>query len=251
MNRTFTKVAVAAAAAMTLSLAAPISAHAAESGSATLQQHTTAPSSTVTPSGLTRNPAATPSITRLTVGSGVLTQKGITNVPAAIDYNVPDGWSIAPVARLSAKGRSQHNTVYDTSYGVRIPSAWGAGVYRFDNFTFKRNDGTATHVAPNAVNFRVRKGLYYKGGIRIVRKGSKLTFKVHNIKAFSGTKYTPLKKATVQVKKGKKWKTLKTVKLNKKGSKNFSIKKKGKRKYRLFIKTTTTVQGGATGAIRI
>ncbi|SKB07857.1 hypothetical protein [Aeromicrobium choanae] len=249
MNRRITQVAVAAAAAMALSLATPVSAQAAESGSATLQKSATAPT-VATPSAITRNPAAAPSVTRLSAGRGTLYYTGNTYVPAAINYNVPDGWSSIPTARLSKSGRTANVDLFDGT-SVRIPSAWGAGVYRVDNITFRRYDGTATHVAPNSLTFRVRKGLNPSGGIRIVRKGSKVTFKVQKIRAFNGARYTALPKATVQVKKGKKWKTLKTVKLNKYGSRTFKIKHKSKRKYRLYIKTTTSVQGGATGAIRI
>jgi len=250
MNRRFTKGALLAAAAMTISLASPVAAQADESSSAsvTLGQ-ATAVRSNAAPSAITYNPGPHPTVTRLTVGSGVLRSKGTTYVPAAIDYNVPDGWSILPTARLSAKGKAQTGTLY-SGRSVSIPSSWGAGVYRFDNITFRTYSG-ATYLAPNAVNFRVRQGLYSGGGLRIVRKGSKLTFKVQKVRSFTGTKYVRVKTATVQVKKGKKWKKLKTVKLNKKGNKNFSIKKKGKRKYRLVIKTTNTVQGAKTGAIKI
>ncbi|MCD9155124.1 hypothetical protein [Aeromicrobium duanguangcaii] len=252
MNRRFTKGALLAAAAMTISLASPVAAQADESSSvsATLGQPT-AVSSNAAPSGLTRNPADTPSVTRLTVNAGVLTSTGNTYVPARIDYNVPSGWSFGPTARLSANRKAKVETLYDGNY-VKIPSAWGAGVYRLDTITFKSYDANPrVHVAPNAVNFRVRQGLYSGGGLRIVRKGSKLTFKVQKVRSFTGTKYVRVKTATVQVKKGKKWKKLKNVKLNKKGNKNFSIKKKGKRKYRLVIKTTNTIQGAKTGAIKI
>lgn len=250
MNRTLTKVALAAATALTISLAAPVSAHAQESGSATLSSAATSAPLVVTPNAVTRNPAATPSVTRLRVSKGTLRYNGSTYIPATVDYNVPDGWSSIPTARLT-KGSRVSTVKLFSGTSVRIPSAWGAGVYRLDRITFEHYTDNTTYVAPKSVSFRVREGLDPRGGIRIERRGSKVTFKLKAIRSFNGSKHVALRKATVQVKKGKKWKTFKTVKLNKKGSKNFSVRKKSKSRYRLYVKTTATVEGGTTRSIRV
>lgn len=253
MNRRFTQVALAAAAAMTISLASPVAASADESASATLSTESAASAPTRTPSAITRNPAATPSITTLQVRPGVLSTYGTTTYlrSAAINYNIPDGWSSIPTAHLTKGGRTTGISLYDGTY-ASVPTAWGSGVYTISKVTFRKYDGTATYTAPNAVSFRVRQPMHYRAGLQIKRRGSKLTFNVRKLRSYNGARYVKVQhKVKVQVKKGKKWKTLRNVKVNKKGNKSFSLRHGGKRKYRLFVPTTAKVQGGKTAAIRI
>src|SRR5690606_8028429 len=115
MNRLVTKVALAAAAAMTISLASPVAAQAKESAEASLSTGAGAAPSAVTPTVITRNPGATPSITALQVGSGVLSTYGATTYvrPAVINYNIPDGWSSIPTARLTKSGRTSGINLFD------------------------------------------------------------------------------------------------------------------------------------------
>ncbi|RYZ67633.1 MULTISPECIES: hypothetical protein [Aeromicrobium] len=249
MNRRITQVAVAAAAAMALSLATPVSAQAAESGAIAPAPKAASAPSVATPSAITRNPAAAPSVTRLSVGRGTLYYTGNTYVPAAINYNVPDGWSSIPTARLSMNGRSANVDLFDGS-SIRVPSSWGAGAYRVDRITFRRYDGTATHIAPNSLTFRVRQGVQWNYS-PITKRGSKVTFKLKGFKTFTGTRWVSVKKVKLQVKKGKKWKTVKTIRVNANGHGKYSLKSKKKRPYRVYIPTTTRVQGAVSRATRI
>lgn len=254
MNRRITQVALAAAAAMTISLASPVAANAKDSAGATVDAQVQSAPAAVQPTGITRNPGAHPTVTALRVGStGTLSPYGRTSYirPAVINYNIPEGWSMIPTARLTKGSRSMTTSFYDGT-SLSVPTSWGAGVYRVDRITFKRYDGTQTYTAPNYLNFRVRQPLHYGGRLQIQRKGSKLTFKVTKIRAYNGKKYVKVKhKVRVQVKKGKKWKNLKKFKVNKKGKKSFSIRHRGKRKYRLVVPTSKIVLGAKTRAIKI
>jgi hypothetical protein len=90
-----------------------------------------------------------------------------------------------------------------------------------------------------------------KSKIRIQKRGSKLTFRL--TARYRDDAYQPvgIRKATIQVLKGKKWKTLKNVKLNRNGGGTYKTSSSKKRKYRMLVKPTSLYQGFRTVSVKI
>lgn len=87
--------------------------------------------------------------------------------------------------------------------------------------------------------------------IRIQKRGSKLTFRL--TARFLDDAGTPfgIRRATIQVLKGKKWKTLKNVKLNGNGGGSYKTRSSKKRKYRMLVKPNPLYQGFKTVSVKI
>ena len=87
--------------------------------------------------------------------------------------------------------------------------------------------------------------------IRIQKRGSKLTFRL--TARFLDDAGTPvgIRRATIQVLKGSKWKTLKNVKLNGNGGGSYKTRSSKKRKYRMLVKPTALYQGFKTVSVKI
>jgi hypothetical protein len=87
--------------------------------------------------------------------------------------------------------------------------------------------------------------------IRIQKRGSKLKFRL--TARYLDDAYNPvgIRKATIQVLKGKKWKTLKNVKLNSNGGGSYKTSSSKKRKYRMLVKPTSLYQGFRTVSVKI
>ena len=99
-------------------------------------------------------------------------------------------------------------------------------------------------------SFYVREKSY--ATLKASRRGSKVTLslaaKRYSVDRDEKVNYSP-KKVQIQVKSGKKWKTIKTVNL-KKGKAKVTIKKKGKASYRYVIKQTSTVAGATSKTVK-
>jgi len=90
-----------------------------------------------------------------------------------------------------------------------------------------------------------------KSKIRVKKVGKKLTFRL--TARFRDDAGTPvgIRKATIQVLKGRKWKTLKNVKLNPSGRGTYKKSDGKKRKYRMLVKPTSLYQGFRTFSVKI
>ena len=88
--------------------------------------------------------------------------------------------------------------------------------------------------------------------IRIRKVGKKLTIRL-TARYFDDTIGKPvgIRKATVQVHKKGKWRTLKNVRLNSEGRGSYKRTDGKKRKYRMLIKPTSLYDGGVTRSVRI
>lgn len=155
-------------------------------------------------------------------------------------------------ATVNVNGVPVANGVFvSPTNGFGYERTWGAGVVSLTNVLgagTDSRDGTARYfydkpisVAPNGA--QIRYGLDYRTEIRVAKRGKKLTFKVKARYLNNTGRAVRVSKATVQVKKGSKWKTLKNVKLKKNGTATFKKSDKKKRNYRLVIKQTGTHQG--------
>jgi len=90
-----------------------------------------------------------------------------------------------------------------------------------------------------------------KSKIRVLKRGKKLTFRL--TARFVDDAGTPvaIRKATIQILRGSKWKTLKNLNLNSSGRATYKRTDGKKRKYRMLIKPTALYQGGNTTSVRI
>jgi len=91
----------------------------------------------------------------------------------------------------------------------------------------------------------------YKTKLRAQKRGKKITFRVTARYIDDAGNPVGIRRATIQVKKGGKWKTLKNVKLKANGTGKYKKSDKKKRNYRLIIKATSLYQGGRTGYFKI
>lgn len=167
-----------------------------------------------------------------------------TSIPAVVTPSRPN---LAVKATVNVNGVPVANGVSVFS-SVLYQQAWGAGVVQLTNFT--DYSGQAVAGASNGV--RVRYGIESRyDNIRVTKRGKKLTFKLKVRYINAAGKPVGLRKASIQVLKGGKWKTVKNVKLKKNGTATYKRSDKKKRKYRLVVKTTNTISGGNTSGIKI
>lgn len=142
--------------------------------------------------------------------------------------------------------------------GFAYERTWGAGVVSLTNVIgagTDTRDGTSRYfydkplsVAPNGA--QIRYGLDYRSEIRVAKRGKKLTFKLKARYINNAGRAVSVGRATIQVKKGGKWKTLKHVKIKKNGTATYKRKDRKKRNYRMTVKTTSKIQGNSTGGTR-
>lgn len=177
-----------------------------------------------------------------------------TYIPGAFAYAAP-GSTSTPYglkATVNVNGVPVAYGVPISSNGFTYQRAWGAGAVTLNGFTLSGYDSrpvpnrgayTDRPVAGASNTAQIRYGLDYRTEIRVNKRGKKLTFKVKARYINNAGRPVRVNKATVQVKKGSKWKTLKHVKLKKNGTGSFKKSDKKKRQYRLVIKQTGTYQG--------
>lgn len=176
-----------------------------------------------------------------------------TYIPGVFAVAAP-GSSSAPYglkATVNVNGAPVAHGVPISPNGFTYQRAWGAGTVSLTGFTLSGYDSRPTERAAytdrpvggasNAV--RIRYGLDYRTEVRVTKRGKKLAFKVKASYINNANRAVKVDKATIQVKKGRKWKTLKHVKLKKNGTATYKKSDKKKRSYRLVIKQTGTHQG--------
>jgi hypothetical protein len=134
-----------------------------------------------------------------------------------------------------------------TSSGFIYQQAWGAGTVTLTGLTDSRRQAVAG--ASNA--FPVRYGVEGSSGIHVRKKGKKLTFRVKARYIDNRGVAVGIRRATIQVHKKGKWRTLKNVRLKANGTRTYKRSDSKKRKYRLVVKTTGLYQGGSTKGLRI
>lgn len=241
MNRRLTQVALAAAAALTLSLATPVAANADQSAA-----FASGASSATAPRPSTVSPSLT--LSKFTVRHGVITGQGAN--PVAASFALGDTWAsdLRADVYVDKKYKGQVPLRYANQFSYT--GRWGAGSVRLGPIRYKDQTG-AEQVDPQYSNyFRIRQGVKWSNS-PISKRGAKITFKLRGFKTFNGSSWVSVQRAKLQVKKGKKWTNLRTVKLNKSGSAVVRVKHKKKRNYRVHIPTTTRIQGTVSRATRI
>lgn len=157
-------------------------------------------------------------------------------------------------ATVNVNGVAVANDVFvSLGYGFTYQRAWGIGVVSLTNILatgYDSRSGTRTFfydkpIAPST-GAQIRYGLESRSGLEVKKRGKKLTFKVKARYVDNRNKTVRVNRATIQVKKGGKWRTLKHVKLKKNGTATYKRSDKKKRSYRLVVKQTSVYQGGQT-----
>ena len=152
----------------------------------------------------------------------------------------------------------ENNAFISPNTGFAYQRAWGNGVVSITNALgqgYDSRDGTrrlfsgkSIVLAPNGG--QIRYGVDYKSKIRVNKRGKKITFRLTARYLNNTGRPVGIRKATIQVKRGSKWKNLKHVNLKKNGTATYKRKDKKKRSYRMVIKTTSVYAGGQTQGTR-
>lgn len=87
--------------------------------------------------------------------------------------------------------------------------------------------------------------------IRVNKRGSKLKFRLTARFLDDAGRPIGVRRATIQVHKKGKWRTLKNVRLNTEGRGSYKRTDGKKRKYRMLVKPTSLYVGGVTKSLKI
>ncbi len=212
----------------------------------------------VTPTGpegrFRSNAAAAGAIGSFTFSAGAIHAAKGNFIPGTVTVTRNDVRTITSRLTYSGKTKGTVKVLPPTNVlpsGFYVPARYGAGLAQLGPSTVTLTDGTTLTDTKKSNQFRVRYGLHPKTRIKIERRGSKLTFKSRDVRYYKIDRYVRVRAAYVQVLTKSGWRTLKTIHPNTAGSSTFSIRHSGKRHYRLAVKTTTKLKGGATKAIKI
>ncbi len=216
--------------------------------------------STALVAGMTTSASAAPGDTgsasvqaQTTALPGFATSK-TTLISTTTRLNTPDSDSAYGLkATVRVNGKPVANRIPVNTF-FQYQRAWGAGVVTLTNFTLSGHDVrpgqpnygyyTDQPIKGSSNAFRVRYGLEYRNGFQVRKSGKKLTFKVKLRYVNNRHKNVGIRKAKLQIKNGRKWKTVKNLKLKKNGTVKVKRSDKKKRIYRVTVKTTNTYQGG-------
>ena len=264
MNRNIARVALAAAAAMTISLASPVTAQAQESGSTATAVPQSAPAAaaqtTLRPSGVTAQ-ASPVQVTSFKLGRRYswdhrITKDANVSTGIAVGGTVARGYSVRNfIADLYINGRFIGPVTFSPyASSVSWHKRFGYGVAHLRNLRADvyTSNGAAVMAASGAINsnqFRIRREFDRRLQMKYTKRGSKMTVRATKWRVYQPNgKLATVRKVKVQRLKGGKWRNFKTIKVNKSGNGKITFKSKKKYKYRLYYKTTTTIQGARTYA---
>lgn len=265
MNRRFTKVAFLAATAMTLSLATPVGAQAQsqESGSAALAPQATnnsAAQSSLRTSSAVPAAAGPVSVTAVRLARGYswdhrITRDANVSTRIAVDGSVAAGYSVNNFTADLFINNRQIGPITFSPYASSV--SWhkrlGYGTAQLRNLRASvyssagGNQNVAVGTASN--QFRIRRDFDSNLQMKYTKRGSKLTLRASKWRVHQPNgKFASVKKVKLQRLKGGKWRNIKNVRVNKSGNGKITFKSKKKYKYRLYYKSTKTIQGARTYA---
>lgn len=231
--------AVVTAAALALSLGTgPVSA--AETATAS---GATAPASSGSASfGTASTVDAAGTITALRLGSGVITERATTQFVGNVAGTSPGG-SVQTDVRINGRPKGRVELYPGAGNGgVEIPRQWGSGKVQIGPTYF--SDGT---VDPNVSNFFYARKLVTSTRsdnypLKVNRRNNSMTFRAFQVVIVNPAtgRFQSVKRVKLQQQRGNKWKTIKNIKLNSKGSGSYKTSIKKKYRYRLYISATET-----------
>lgn len=223
------------ASVLTLSLA---------SGPASASESTTSRVDAPSTTALSTLQVAATADLQLTMRGTVLYRKGTNRIGTL--GGLPAGVS-AIRATVGVDRRTGYINI--SSWGAMTAShTIGSGTARIIAARVTYTNGAVRYVTATSNKFLIRRALHHKTKLSVHRKGKRVKFTATNARVFhpaSGT-FVSLKRIKLQYKSGSKWKTKKTIKLNSKGKGTYKIKTSKKRRYRLYVPTTSVIQGNYT-----
>lgn len=245
MNRRFAQVALAAAAAMTISLASPVTAQAAEPAPATRSGvDTSVPAPKATPS------AASGSV-RFTTSAVLNSYSTNTSARTRVSGFVPgvDRWSIYGDVFVNGRAAKRGEYLGSNSYlvgSVFWPRSAGYGTAQLRNVTIQYYDANynkRVERLPDSNAVRIRRGLAGRDYVGVY-PGTTKKFVAKRIRVVQPNgKTVAMRKLVIKRYAKGKWRKVKVMKLNKRGNGTTKVKMKKKHLYRVTLPTTATVQG--------
>ncbi len=230
------------------------------------------PANAAQPSGATAGETVQPSGTTAFAASGTSTTKAVTaTVKVSAGYItkqqgtaraaiVASGGTLAGAsADLYVGGKRRATITFPYQDGpITWPRSAGTGTGQLRNIVVRyyNPDNTIGSAAvPNSNTFLIRRTIHPKAYVKGVRKGSSIKFtgtKWYAIQANGTFKSLP-GRVIVQRKVGSSWKTVKAVKVSRKGSFSFRYKVKGSKRvtYRAIVKTSKTILGAQTRGFKL
>jgi hypothetical protein len=146
-----------------------------------------------------------------------------------------------------------------TDFAVKFTNSWGRGKMTIRNahisaytasthYEYVDTSFTGTFTVKSASTGKLPGG----NAIHIESHGARKKFKV-GLKYFSASGWKPWKhhKVQIQMRKHGHWKTIKKLKLNKRGVAHWHRTSRAKHTYRLRAHSTSTIAGGKTSGIKI
>ncbi len=201
--------------------------------------------------------------TRVTVANAHMTKYSSTiYANARVSYGLPDrAYLSSATAELWIGGKKRATIKMPTydSTTVSLPRWAGAGAAKLRNIraagyyydaNYNRVNFTLAPAASNV--FNIRRTIDSAAVLKLRKSGSKIRISGTKWRAIQPNgRWARVSQVIVQKKVGRKWKTVKKVRPKSNGSFKFSYRSGKKAKYRAYVKTTTSLQGGTTNTIRI
>ncbi|MFS0883790.1 hypothetical protein [Aeromicrobium sp. 179-A 4D2 NHS] len=245
MNRRLSQVALSAAAALTLSLAAPVAAQASDTTvTAKRGPVATAVSTQAAPAAASGSVRFTRSAVIGSSTSVYTSTRASVSVPGAVS------WYVYADVFVNGAARVRNDLVASNNYptgSASWPRSSGYGKVQLRNVrveSYDANYNRTTSRLPDSNAVPVRRGTTYKIASTIQKRGKKVTIRAKNWKVYNPNGSTSaVRKLTVKRYYKGKWRGVKHIKLNRNGSGKVTFKQKKKFKYRVYLATTSTIQG--------
>lgn len=201
--------------------------------------------------------------TRVTVSHSLMTKYSSTiYANARVSYGLPSGAYLSSATAELWIGGKKRTTIkmptYDSNY-VNLPRSAGAGVSQLRNIraagyyydaNYNRVNFTLPPASSNA--FQIRRTIDSSAVLKLRKSGSKIRVSGSKWRAIQPNgRWARVSQVLVQKKSGRKWKTIKKVRPKSNGSFKFTYRSGKRANYRALVKTTTSLQGGATRNVKI
>jgi hypothetical protein len=200
---------------------------------------------------------------RVAVANAVMTKYSSTiYVDARVSYGLPDGAYLSAASAELWIGGKKRTTIKMPTYDARsisLPRSAGAGAAKLRNiravgYYYDANYNRVNFSLPAGASnvFSIRRSIDSSALLQLRKSGSKINVKGTKWRAIQPNgRWARVSQVYVQKKSGSKWKTIKKVRPKKNGSFKFTYRNGKKAKYRAMVKTTSSLQGGATRTIRL
>lgn len=204
--------------------------------------------------------AAAIGATRVAVSHSLMTKYSSTiYANARVSYGLPDRAYVNTATAELWIGGKKRTTIklptYDAS-SISLPRSAGAGVAQLRNIRVSGYDyATSSNftLPPASSNvFQIRRTIDSAALLKMRKSGSKIRVSGTKWRAIQPNgRWARVSQVLVQKKSGRKWKTIKKVRPKSNGSFKFTYRSGKKANYRALVKTTTSLQGGATRNVKI